>query len=177
MAMATENEEAADAPRARARAAHPFVEASCASKLLFAWPRRLMTRGGAALAEADLPDVLPPDSSAANLDAFARLWAAEKARAARAARAPSLSRALLRDFLVGQWFVQPLMLLASASKLMQAVALGQLLQTFEDDGAGAGRAAAGNFEVSQSILTLLQMFPMWRMEHQQPRCQMSRPVQ
>ena len=176
MAMATENEEATDAPRPRARPAHPFVEASCASKLLFTWPRRLMTRG-AAIAEADLPHVLPPDSSAANLDAFARLWSAEKARAARAARAPSLSRALLRDFLVSQWFVQPLMLLASASKLMQAVALGQLLQTFDDDGAGASGAAAGNFQVSQSILILLQMFRMRRMEHQQPRCQISRPVQ
>jgi ABC-type multidrug transport system fused ATPase/permease subunit len=44
---------------------------------------------------------------------------------------PSLRRALVRDFFVSTWFVQPLMMIASAAKIVQAVALGNLIEYFE----------------------------------------------
>jgi hypothetical protein len=48
------------------------------------------------------------------------------------AAAPSLYRALLRDFLTTQGFVMPFMGLSVTPKLVQAVALGSLLQTFNN---------------------------------------------
>ena len=44
---------------------------------------------------------------------------------------PSLHRALIKDFLYSTWFVQPCMLASSTARLVQALALGYLLQTFE----------------------------------------------
>ena len=44
---------------------------------------------------------------------------------------PSLHRALIKDFLWSTWYVQPCMLASSTARLVQALALGYLLQTFE----------------------------------------------
>lgn len=44
---------------------------------------------------------------------------------------PSLHRALVKDFLWSTWYVQPCMLASSTARLVQALALGYLLQTFE----------------------------------------------
>jgi len=162
------------------RPAHPFVEASCISKLLFIWPYHLMSGKNkvrpvdndtnntdindrkneqrAAIEECDLPQVLPADSSEQNLNNFTTLWEAEQSRAATAKAnyfaslqsqsqhtnsrrrknkrmpkncKPSLHRAIIKDFLSTMWYVQPFMLLSSTAKLVQALALGYLLQSFE----------------------------------------------
>jgi len=164
------------------RPAHPFVEASCISKLLFIWPYHLMSGKNkvrpvdndtnntdindrrkneqrAAIEECDLPQVLPADSSEQNLNNFTELWNTEQSRAATAKAnyfaslqstnnsttnsrrrkkkrmpkncKPSLHRAIIKDFLSTMWYVQPFMLLSSTAKLVQALALGYLLQSFE----------------------------------------------
>merc|ERR1719491_828413 len=84
---------AAPAP-GQCRPAHPFVEASFVSKLLFIWPYRLMNNNKrvrdsdgterAAIEEGDLPDVLEDDGSGMNLRRFNEMWEAEKRRAAGA---------------------------------------------------------------------------------------------
>ena len=56
---------------------------------------------------------------------------------------PSLHRAILRDFFSSTWFVQPLILAATAAKVVQAVALGLLIESFEDEDAGQGYLWAG----------------------------------
>ena len=160
------------------RPAHPFVEASCISKLLFIWPYHLMSGKNkvrpvdndtntsttdindrkneqrAAIEECDLPQVLPADSSEQNLNNFTALWEGECQRADSAKAnyfaslqsqstttrkkkrmpkncKPSLHRAIIKDFLSTMWYVQPFMLLSSTAKLVQALALGYLLQSFE----------------------------------------------
>ena len=125
------------------RPPHPFTAASFLSKLLFIWPRSLMNTPST-LQDTDLPDVLPADSSEVNLEKFNKMWDEEKERATRVmkryrhnnkkipkAAYPSLRRALTRDFFRTLWFIQPIMFMASACRLVQAVALGYLLQSFE----------------------------------------------
>ncbi|KAL7524952.1 hypothetical protein ACHAWF_001144, partial [Thalassiosira exigua] len=180
------------------RPTHPYVDASFLSRLLFAWPRRLMARRrrgadgddddsahrtAAAIEERDLPDVLPDDESGRNLDRFLALWEAEKARAAgvrdrslargggggddgggkggsgdgevrplpKAAR-PSLHRALVADFLRTMWIVQPLMFLACAAKLVQALALGYLLQTFDASSSASSASSDSYFWAGVLVL-------------------------
>ena len=124
--------------------------------------------------ESDLPDVLPNDSSEVNLSAFQSLWNEEKARAAKvmeryelesktqrngdcikipASAHPSLRRALVRDFLKTLWFVQPIMGLAAMCKIAQAVALGYLLQSFEEED-GDGYLWAGVMVATGSVVLM-----------------------
>lgn len=111
-----------------------------------------------AIEECDLPDVLNEDSSEENLRSFYVMWEAEKQRAskvaeiakAKAAAAaasggqhcleplpkaayPSLHNAIIKDFFSSMWYVQPFMCASSTAKLVQALALGYLLQSFEPD--------------------------------------------
>ena len=104
----------------------------------------------AAIEECDLPDVLPNDSSETNLHRFQQMWNAEQDRAAKVkeyylsqpakkkkkrmpkSAKPSLHRAIAKDFFTSMWYVQPFMAASSTAKLVQAVALGYLLQTFEE---------------------------------------------
>ena len=135
------------------RPTHPLTEASFLSKLFFIWPYKFMdTRnwtirdsnnntGAAVLEEINLPPALEYDASGPNLSRFISIWEKEKQRAAKLASGgsgdgkhkhrPSLHRAIVRDFLVTLWFIQPLMLATSVAKLAQAVALGYLLETFD----------------------------------------------
>lgn len=157
------------------RPPHPFLHASLLSKLLFIWPYSLMNKthpdgSKHIIQESDLPGVLLDDSSKRNLSAFQAMWNDEKARAAKVmerfkiqnrdstkpmqipkAAYPSLRRALVRDFLKTLWFVQPIMGLAAFCKMTQAVALGYLLQSFEDENGNgyvwAGVMAATGFVV------------------------------
>lgn len=46
---------------------------------------------------------------------------------------PSLHRAIITDYMKTMWYIQPFMGLSSTAKLVQALALGYLLQTFEVD--------------------------------------------
>lgn len=136
------------------RPPHPFVHATLLSKLLFIWPDAFMNKkfsdgSRSVIRECDLPHVLPDDSSEKNLEAFRLMWEKEKKRAAEVAERqrrggdektalampesarPSLRRAYAVDFLTSLWFVQPIMGLAAVCRMVQAVALGYLLQSFE----------------------------------------------
>jgi len=158
-----ENEEATSAAKNEnaatpQRPAHPMVQASFISKLLFIWPYGLMSNKNkvrvsddgaerAAIEESDLPEVLEPDTSEMNLHKFQEIWGAEQQRATKVkeyhlthhnkqkplpkAASPSLHRAILKDFLSTMWFVHPFMLCSSTAKLVQALALGYLLESFE----------------------------------------------
>ncbi|KAL9182396.1 hypothetical protein ACHAXT_013048 [Thalassiosira profunda] len=114
--------------------------------------------GRASIEEKDLPDVLESDASAANLRSFQEMWDAEQERAARVlerhmaqkkhkplpkAAYPSLHRAIVKDFLTSMWYVQIFMCAACTAKLVQALALGYLLQTFEGPADSTGYLWAG----------------------------------
>jgi len=89
------------------------------------------------LEESDLPDIPLADTSAYNLRIITDMWnremelAQQRAVKRKGTAAPSLHRAFVMDFLRTVWYVQPLMFCSSTAKLMQAVALGLLLETFE----------------------------------------------
>ena len=138
------NDNAGDA----ARKPNPLTTASFLSKLTFSWPYPLLKMGmQRPLEEIDLPDIPLSDTSAYNLRIMNDMWDSELERTKKSNNkkkmkktaagkssipaAPSLHRAFIMDFLRSCWYVQPLMLLSSTAKLMQAVALGFLLETFE----------------------------------------------
>lgn len=158
------NEDEDTASSGGRRPPNPFANASLISKLLFIWPYSLMVKKdnqdeedcSPAIEESDLPDVLDCDSSEVNLRKFQELWEKEKERAAKVmqqhkakeeksgtamivpkAATPSLARAIKNDFLSTLWFIQPCMFASAVGKLVQALALGFLLQSFElQDGKG-----------------------------------------
>ena len=117
------------------RPPHPFENASFLSKMFFIWPLKLM-KGASdeSFDEGNLPDVLYEDSSAENLYKFRVVWMAEKRRASEVMEQhkqsekdvppksayPSLCRAFMKDYISSLWFVQPIMFLLSAAKLLQA---------------------------------------------------------
>mmetsp|Transcript_5656 Transcript_5656/g.12347 ORF Transcript_5656/g.12347 Transcript_5656/m.12347 type:complete len:1360 (-) Transcript_5656:160-4239(-) len=152
-------ENKASLPQRQERPVHPFQHASFLSKLFFIWPYSFMNNKNrahassddeanvqAAMQESDLPDVLETDSSERNLMCWKKMWEAEIKRAENVKEHhlahnkgkplpkkafPSLHRAIVKDYFSSMWFVQPCMLLSSTSKMVQALALGYLLQTFE----------------------------------------------
>ena len=144
------NADAGDAARATpGRKPCPLAEASLLSKLFFSWPYSLLKLGmQRPLEERDLPEIPLEDTSEYNLRMMNDMWDREIERAKKnnnnkkrttaggkssiPAAAPSLHRAFIMDFLRNCWYVQILMFLSSTAKLMQAVALGLLLETFEE---------------------------------------------
>jgi ATP-binding cassette subfamily C (CFTR/MRP) protein 4 len=157
--MAASSKAATTAPTSdQPRPPHPFIHATLLSKLLFIWPNTFMNKkqsdgSHSIIQECELPEVLPNDSSQKNLDSFRLMWDKEKERAAKVMERhhlaaalngdgnkktampqsvhPSLRRAYAMDFLKTLWFVQPIMGLAAVCRMVQAVALGYLLQSFE----------------------------------------------
>ena len=135
------------------RSPNPLENASPLSRLLFLWtPALFGPRGGDEIREHDLPEIVAKkDGSEANLRHFQALWNEEKSRASRALAnrkanegggatwsskksvSPSLKDALSSDWVRNSKLVQPFLFLSSASKLLQALSLGLLLQSFEDD--------------------------------------------
>jgi ATP-binding cassette, subfamily C (CFTR/MRP), member 4 len=116
------------------RTPNPYKEASFLSRLIFLWPYPLLKLGmERPLEDSDLPCVLEDDTSKANRNYFEMVWEEEKKKRPKK---PSLHRAILRDFFRDLWYVQPLMMMSSAAKVMQAVALGLLIETFESGGDG-----------------------------------------
>ena len=120
------------------RKPNPLKEASFLSRLFFTWPYPLLKLGmQRTLEESDLPDIPLADTSAYNLRIITDMWnremelAQQRAAKRKGTAAPSLHRAFVMDFLRTVWYVQPLMFCSSTAKLMQAVALGLLLETFE----------------------------------------------
>lgn len=136
---------------AQPRPHNPLENASVLSKLFFTWPRNLMEKKDKPATEADLPDVLEADTSAFNLKDFQEMWESEKKRADEVTNQyhqdvkmndslppsppkeayPSLSRAIVNHFMSTLWLVQLCMFLSSVGKLVQAFALGCLLQSIE----------------------------------------------
>lgn len=123
--------------------------ASWLSRLLFFWPFPLLKLGlERPLEEIDIPEILEEDSSLRNRNRFDRVWAEERRRNPEK---PSLHRAFLRDFLKDIWYVQPAIMAALTAKVVQAVALGLLIESFET-GNGEGYKWAGLLIAAGSII-------------------------
>ena len=126
--------------------------ASFLSRLFFNWPTPLLKLGiTRPLEEIDLPEILEVDSSTYNRNYFDKLWAEERARNPEN---PSLHRAILRDFIVSIWYVQPLMMMAMIAKIVQAIVLGLLIESFET-GNGKGYKWAAIL-VAGGVITLFE---------------------
>ena len=125
----------------------PFQKASILSKLFFIWPKTLMEKKGKPISEATLPDVVEADTSTFNLQVFQQLWNSELERAGEAMKNhldakttrrfppkeayPNLPRAIANHFISQHWYIQPCFFISSVCKLVQAYALGCLLQSIE----------------------------------------------
>eukprot|EP00550_Attheya_septentrionalis_P002538 CAMPEP_0198285332 /NCGR_PEP_ID=MMETSP1449-20131203/4662_1 /TAXON_ID=420275 /ORGANISM="Attheya septentrionalis, Strain CCMP2084" /LENGTH=1282 /DNA_ID=CAMNT_0043982737 /DNA_START=271 /DNA_END=4119 /DNA_ORIENTATION=+ len=91
--------------------------------------------------DVDLPENAPTESSEVNLKMMDRMWSNEQSRVAQINERrkltnkppvrPSLHRAILLDFLRSVWYVQPLMGVGVVAKVVQSVALGLLIETFD----------------------------------------------
>ncbi|CAB9509666.1 Multiple drug resistance-associated protein-like transporter 1 [Seminavis robusta] len=124
-------ESATAEPAKPPRPKDPLAEASPISQFLFMWPYPLLKLGmKRALEESDLPEISEADTSAANRIYFEKLWEEEKRQNPNN---PRLDRAILKDFVKSMWYVQPMYMLAAVAKVSQAVALGLLIEAFEDD--------------------------------------------
>ncbi|GKY92774.1 hypothetical protein MPSEU_000247200 [Mayamaea pseudoterrestris] len=116
-------------PATPTRPPNPYDTASWLSKLFFVWPYPLLKLGmKRPLVEIDLPQVTRVDESEYNRDYFLRLWKEEKERNPTA---PNLHRLVAMDFFRSTWIVQPLMAIAAAARVVQAVVLGYLIAYFE----------------------------------------------
>jgi ATP-binding cassette subfamily C (CFTR/MRP) protein 4 len=127
--------------------------ASWLSRLIFYWPYPLLKKGlEGPLSAGMLPEILKADTSKYNREYFINLWEKEKDRC-RIAQSqnqsqkqhpkPSLHRAMLIDFFKSIWYVQPLMLAAAVAKIVQAVFLGHLIESFENPRGSNGYIFAG----------------------------------
>jgi ATP-binding cassette subfamily C (CFTR/MRP) protein 4 len=147
-------------------ATHPrnlYAGASLLSRLFFFWPYPLLKLGLVRpLEELDLPEILDEDSSKYNSNFFDRIWAEEKARNPSK---PSLHKAFLRDFLKSIWYVQPVIMAAAIAKIVQAVVLGLLIESFETGNSAEGYQWAAIL-VAAGIVVLFEhhhvFFVTWR---------------
>ena len=113
------------------RPAHPLTTASWFSRLFFLWPYPLLKLGvERPLEDSDLADTLLSDSSKVRREHFQKIWDDEKRRNPKN---PDLRRAITKDFFVSTWFVQPMMFLTVVGKIVQALALGKLVEAMEDE--------------------------------------------
>jgi ATP-binding cassette subfamily C (CFTR/MRP) protein 4 len=113
------------------RPENPYLAASFISRLCFLWPYPLLKLGmERPLEESDLAEVLEVDSSVYNRDYFNRMWENELRKHPKK---PSLHRAILRDFFGSIWYVQPMLLLVCVARVVQAVVLGLLIDSFEGE--------------------------------------------
>lgn len=111
------------------RPANLLDQASFFSRVFFIWPYPLLKLGlERPLEEEDLPCLNPIDSSNRNKNYFDQIWDEEKRRNPKK---PSLHKAIIRDYLKSLWFVQPAMMVALTAKIIQALALGLLIESFE----------------------------------------------
>lgn len=134
--------------QSEAAAFHPpnmMAEASWWSRLVFYWPYPLLKLGlERPLVDSDIPEILKPDTSRYNREYLSDLWENEQERCRRINNAnnnknknkkpqqkPSLHRAILVDFFRSIWYIQPIMCIAAVAKIVQAVYLGNLIESFE----------------------------------------------
>jgi len=111
------------------RTPSPWLQASLISKAFFTWPLPLLKLGlSRPLEDSDLPDLPAVDRSTYNRDYFENLWKNEKKRNPKN---PSLHRVLLKDFFFSTWGVQPVMGLSAICRVVQSIALGFLIESFQ----------------------------------------------
>lgn len=137
-------EPAASAPAAASAAAevvpvkslerppHAYNEASLISRLFFLWPWPLLKLGlERPLTDADLAEVSEEDSSRYNLEFWQSLWDPATASTTRGGGGRShLSWPMFREFVRSTWYVQPLYLAGMTAKVVQAICLGKLINSF-----------------------------------------------
>lgn len=146
------------------RPANMLANASWWSRLIFYWPYPLLKLGlERPLVETDVPEILHIDSSRYNREYLSELWDRERERCLKLNNnrsnknintdgeseflpdypqsprheRPSLHKAILADFFSSIWYIQPVMCLAAVAKIVQAVYLGSLIESF-DGGAENG---------------------------------------
>lgn len=168
-------EEAAVAGRATAvnsngtRPNNPLDQASFISRLFFMWPYSLLKLGMTRpLEECDLADVLPRDTSLYSRDYFLKMWNEEcrlhSGSSPDGADGPSLRRAMLKDYLKSLWYIQPIYLVGETARVVQAVVLGFLIESFE--GRNDNGYLWASIMVACGILLLLEhhhiFFFTWR---------------
>lgn len=97
-------------------------------KILFGWAWPLLKLGSQRpLEESDLPHVHPIDSSAFNKEYISNLWNASETPQ------QGLGRAVLKDYFQTTRFPQLILVLNSASKIGQAIALGFFMEQFTSE--------------------------------------------
>ena len=112
------------------RPEHPLVTASFLSRLLFLWPYPLLKLGKERpLKDSDLAAAQEGDSSRVRCERLRKAWQEEQQRHPQK---PDLRRALIRDFFKSTWYVQPMMMFTVVGKIVQALALGKLVESMED---------------------------------------------
>lgn len=126
-------DESSGRPESNERPPNPLSGASLYSQLTFSWPLPLIRMGGAKdITEDNMPEIMPEEDSDRNRRRFEDVWNEELRIAAKQGRRASLHRALLRLYYRTLWYVQPAIALTSASRIAQALALGQLIACFEN---------------------------------------------
>jgi ATP-binding cassette subfamily C (CFTR/MRP) protein 4 len=108
-----------------------ITNASIVSRLFFSWPWPLLSLGlKRPLQELDLPEISPLDTSSINRASLERIWNDEKQKHSDN---PTLHRPILKRFLCNVWFVQPMLMAGSIAKVVQAYALGRLVESFTEN--------------------------------------------
>lgn len=134
----------------KARPKNMMDGASFISRMFFNWPYPLLQLGlKRPLEERDLPEIREVDTSKYNGDYFDKLWKAEQARCPKS---PSLHRAIFRDYFGSLWHIQFFMGMAATAKIIQAVVLGLLIESFESGNSGDGYMWAGALVVSGLVI-------------------------
>jgi ATP-binding cassette subfamily C (CFTR/MRP) protein 4 len=145
------------------RAPNMMENASFLSRLLFRWPYPLLRLGlQRPLEDEDLPEIMKVDSSKYNCDYFNTIWKAEQERNPEN---PSLHRAFFRDYFGSLWYIQPFLCLAATAKIVQAVVLGLLIESFETGNSADGYKWASLLVVSGVIILFEHhhvFFVTWR---------------
>lgn len=127
------------------RPPNAYLKATLLSRLFFYWPTQLLRLGmERPLTEQDIPQIATVESSTYNLNMLEQLWNNEMERVKRynkkldrkgdtktKRKKPSLHRALLKNFFTSIWYVQPMMCATVVARVVQSVALGILVQSFE----------------------------------------------
>ena len=152
---------------------HPYNNASFVSKLFFWWPWPLLKLGlERPLTLNDLAEVAEVDSSHANFQHLQSLWYHfandnnDKSTTTDTRGPGDLRHVLFRDLIQSTWFVQPMLMAAMVAKIVQAICLGQLIESFENDGNKATNYAWAAGIVACALVTLLEhhhvFFVLWR---------------
>ena len=129
-----------------------MVSAPWWSRVFFYWPYPLLKLGmERPLVDMDIPEILPVDTSRFNREYLSKLWERERERCSRKNNLqignttpgaetepsssnyeqPSLHRAILRDYFRSIWYIQPFIGIGCTAKIVQAVYLGSLIESFE----------------------------------------------